>query len=202
MNIIMTTRLMFRGSQSPVGAICMFLLAVGLIAGSGVEAYGSDEVPCHTGERPADVSKRLLTDATELAHPAVELSLPSSRQSVVVLSRLRNDVNTNYQGWVLIRTEGPVCSYRKFALPAMIEPPGLFDIEVEAVFVAAVGPERQRELVVLYRYHRNGAEQDNGYGSYIYRWDGAGFVSQPILADQVAGMRTAAAIRTKLGSSK
>ena len=118
------------------------------------------------------------------------------------LRRPKDDVNTNFEGWVLVLREGQPCAYEKFILPKMIEPPGLFEIQIEAAFAAAVGAKRERDLVILYRYHKNGAENDSGYASYVYFWNGSGFESEPKLADRVVGLKTAVAVRNKLRSAK
>jgi hypothetical protein len=153
---------------------------------------------CLSGANLQDLAKQLLTDQTELAHPAVEVSLSLSDHSAVVLTRLRDDVNTNYRGWVLVPGNTPHSQYRSYELPKMVEPPGSFDIEVRSVFGAAVGQQKQRDLVVLYRYHKNGSEKDSGFACYVYAWNGKEFVSAPKLADRVIGLKTAAAVRSKL----
>jgi hypothetical protein len=187
-----------RKARHTYRSMAAVLLFLGLWAG----VCRADDVPCQLGDRPQDIANHLLTDNTELAHPAIELPLPSSEHSIVVLRRPKDDVDTNYQGWVLVPVESQVCSYRTYELPKMIEPPGLFEIHVEAVFGATVGAKIQRDLVILFRYHRNGAEHDNGYASYIYRWTGSGFESQPKLAGEVVGLKTATAVRSKLRSVK
>ena len=115
-----------------------FLFSILLLTGLAVTGCGAD-VQCQADDKPQDIAKRLLTQNTELAHPAVELSLPPSEHSIVVLRRPKDDVNTNYEGSVLVLQEGQACSYKRYDLPTMVEPPGLFDIQVEAVFAAAVG---------------------------------------------------------------
>lgn len=153
---------------------------------------------CLSAANPEGLAKALLTERTELAHPAVEVSLTPSEHSVVVLIRPRDDVNTNFHGWVAVPGNTPSCQYHSYELPKMVEPPGLFDIEVRSVFGATVQSEKKRDLVVLFRYHKNGSEQDSGFACYVYGWNGQGFVSEPKLADSVVGLTTAAAVRSKL----
>lgn len=153
---------------------------------------------CLNGANPQDLAKELLTDKTELAHPAVEVSLSPSEHSVVVLVRPSDDVNTNFRAWVLVPGNIASCRYRSYELPKMVEPPGQFDIEVRSVFGVTVGREKRRDLVVLYRYHKNGSEQDSGFGCYVYAWNGQEFVSEPKLAERVVGLKTAAEVRSKL----
>jgi hypothetical protein len=174
------------------------LLSLALVIALALIPCRADDVLCQASGSPEDVAKRLLTEKTEFAHPVVELSLPSSEHSSVVLTRQANDVNTNFRGWVVAPTQNQSCAYRSYELPEMIEPPGLFDIDVIAVFGALSGPQKQRYLVVLYRYHKNGSESDSGYASYVYGWNGSGFESQPKLADRVVGLKTAATIRSRL----
>lgn len=177
------------------------VFALALLTGLAATVCRADDVPCQAGDKPQDTAKRLLTPNTELAHPAVEVSLPAEH-SIVVLRRPKDDVNTNFEGFVLVPHQGQSCLYEKFALPKMIEPPGRFDIRIEAVFAATTGAQNRRDLVVLYAYHRNGAEGDDGYASYVYAWNRSGFESQPSLSDQVAGLKTAAAVRAKLRAAK
>jgi hypothetical protein len=180
---------------------CWLLFSL-LLSGLATWECKADDVTCRAGDQLQDIAKRLLPENTELAHPAVELSLPASEHSIVVLRRPADGVSTNFEGFVLVPHPGKSCSYEKFALPKMIEPPGRFEIRVEAVFAAAAGAPNRRDLVVLYAYHRNGAEGDDGYASYIYAWNGSGFESQPRLADQVVGLKTASAVRAKLRTAR
>lgn len=179
-----------RNSASPLFAA---LLLATLLVGP---AFGQEE-RCIDGSDKADVASRLLTDKSELAHPAVEVSLPSSPHSVVVLAQPKDDVNTNYQGWVAVPVHTASCGYRVYELPPMTEPPAAFDIKVMSVF-GATSQATKRYLVVLYRYHKNGSEQDSGYASYVYQWQENKFESQQKLSDQVAGLSSASAVRNRL----
>lgn len=183
-------------SRNSAPALFVALLLAMLWAGPAF----SQEERCVDGSDKADVASRLLTDKTELAHPAVEVSLPSSPHSVVVLAQPKDDVNTNYQGWVAVPVHTGSCGYRIYELPPMMEPPAAFDIKVMSVF-GATSEAGKRYLVVLYRYHKNGSEQDSGYASYVYKWQENKFESQQKLSDQVAGLSSAAAVRNRLRRS-
>jgi hypothetical protein len=174
-------------------------LSIGILLSTVLVARApASDTNCLSGANSQELAKSVLTEKTELAHPAVDLSLPSSPRSVVLLVRPANDVNTNFEGWVAVPTGTASCAYRTYGLPPMTERPGRFEIEALAVFAAAAGPQRKRNLVVLYRYHRNGSEQDSGYASKVYEWTGNGFEFQAKLADLVVGLKTASAIRSKL----
>jgi hypothetical protein len=91
-------------------------------------------------------------------------------------------------------------TYTKYSLPPMRELPGRFDIDVKSVFGAYLTKSRKRVLVVLFVYHRNGATEDDGYGSYVYRWNGKGLCIANDLSKKSSGLKNAAEIRGLLVS--
>jgi len=176
--------------------ICAIVVAVALAL--PVLASNSDDiVHCRTGSTRHEIAKSLLPAQSALAHSPVQVSLPPSKRSLVVLYRKADDVDTNYRGWVLVPA-APPCSYQRYSLPEMDEAPTQFQIDVQSVFSAEVGSGRERVLVVLYRYHRNGSADDSGYASYVYGWNGHSFDSLSKPAEALVGLRTAAQVRRKL----
>lgn len=51
---------------------------------------------------------------------------------------------------------------------------------------------------MLYSYHRNGSQQDDSHGVYVYDWTGRDFVSLDAVGAKLAGLDTAAKVRARL----
>lgn len=175
----------------------LFPVALAALLGLAAAAAAGDVVNCRPGSTPAEIAASLLPARAELAHPPVQVALPPSPKSLVVLYRAADGVDSNYHGWVLVPAEGQ-CAYTRYALPEMDEAPTLFEIEVKSVFGANVGTKKPRALVVLYKYHRSGSEENSGYASYVYRWSGNGFESLTKTAEKLVGLKTAQQVRNKL----
>ena len=196
MSSTFTRHLPAAGTSIGYGIPCRSILAifVVLLLGSPVAsvAQACPPVPPPKAEQ---IAKAVMPPGTELAHPPVSVSLPSSYCSLVVLFRPADDVNTNFQGFVVVIGASSSTEH-KYALPPMDEIPGRFDIQVLSVFraLAATKPV----LVVLYQYHRNGSETDSGFASYVYGWSGQEYTKLHDLASKVVGLETAAAVRKKL----
>ena len=172
------------------------ILAIIAILGI-VSLWAQEAMVRQSGESLRDFCKRNLPENTEFAHPPLQLGFSPSARNIVVLFRPADGVNTNYTGWVLVPEHEGGEAYYKYDLPPMAEIPGRFDISVEAVFAAGGQSIVSRELVVLYRYHRNGSRNDDGYVSYVYRWTNNSFEVVSDVSRELAGLRTAD-VRRKL----
>ena len=173
-------------------AWCFILLA------STTVAVAQETVTRQPKEAPADFAARLLPQDRELAHTVVEGTFGPGPGNIVILFRARNDVNTNYTGWVLVPAGSS--RYRKYELPAMPEIPSRFEITVNAVMFANADKDAAREMLVLYSYHRNGSEDDDSNAVHAYDWTGRGFTGMAGIDRNLAGLKTAAAVRRKLKS--
>jgi len=150
------------------------------------------------GETLRSFCSRILPEATEFAHPPLQLKIGPVADNIVVFYRHTEEGNENFTGWVLMPDRSHGGSYRKYTLPPMFEVPKTFTIDIKAVFGAGVRNNPDRNLVVLYEYHHNGRPQDSGYASYVFQWTGNDFQVRKKLWEALAGVRTAAAVRHKL----
>ena len=133
----------------------------------------------------------------ELAHPAVVGSFGPPGRHTLLLYRPQFE-DGEFKGTVYLGGGGEHFS----ELPALGLIPGHFATEVEAVFFDKAGPGGTGlDLFVLYSYHRNGSESDDGHACAVYRWRGDRFVSLPDVEKRIAGLATAAAVRKRLRSN-
>ena len=167
-----------------------------ILLASATAVAAQETITRQPKEAPADFAARLLPQATELAHTVVEGTFGPGAGNIVILFRARDNVNTNYTGWVLVPAGSS--RYRKYELPAMPEIPSRFEITVSAVMFANADKDPARELLVLYAYHRNGSEDDDSNGVHAYDWTGRGFTAMTGMDRNLAGLKTAAAVRRKL----
>lgn len=159
----------------------------------------SETVDRRPNESLADFAARVIPKGTELAHRAIQGAFGPSKENVVILYHKRDDIDTNYAGWVLTPEGEKAASYRKYELPPMKEIPKLFEITVSAVMFAAIsGPEP--DLIVLYEYYRNGSGKGASNAAYAYHWNGEQWTLRDDVSQKLAGLKDAAAVRRKLKS--
>jgi hypothetical protein len=132
-----------------------------------------------------------LPPGDALAHPAIEGSFGPAGKHILLLSRLVND-DGEFKGTVYLNGDKPS------ALPEIGLIPNQFAIEVKAVFFEKPPGAANLDLLILYGYHRNGSESDDGHACLIYRWRGHNFVRVEELEKKVANLDTAAAVRRRL----
>ncbi len=180
------------------------VLALGavLVASASV-LPAQDPIKRTAGEPLGRFAARVLPKGTELAHQPLEGRFGPGAGNVVLLFRQTGAVDSNYTGWVLVPANAASrATYTKFPLPKMREIPAHFEISVEAVFFANADSDAAPELIVLYSYHRNGSQDDDSTGCYVYHWTGKEFVSMEALERELAGFKSAAAIRAKLARAR
>lgn len=157
-------------------------------------------VRAQTAERPEkssadDFARSAIPAGRELAHPVVEGAAGPTPASIVAIHQATRDVtDRNFQGLVL--AGGPK-SYRALPLPALDLAPGQFEIEVLSVFLANANRDARQEIFVLYTYHRNGSQEDDGFATAVYEWNGKAFANSAVAA-QLTGLKTQASIRARL----
>jgi len=143
------------------------------------------------GQDLAEFAKSHLPDGTELAHPPVAGSFGPAGKHIVLLYRPMND-SGEFKGSVYIGGE------RASELPEIGLIPNQFAIEVQSVFFEKPPAGASADLFILYAYHRNGSESDDGYACLIYRWRDNRFVRVNDLEKKVTNLPTAAAVRRRL----
>ena len=141
-----------------------------------------------------DFGKTVLPAGRELAHPVVAGDFGPGKGNLVVLHQAASGSDRNFAGVVL---SGGPAEYRAWTLPPLRLIPGQFEIEILAVFFANANRNPDPELFVLYSYHRNGSQDDDGFAVAAYEWKGNGFAELP-LAAKLTGLKTAAAVKQKL----
>lgn len=165
-----------------------------------------DLLESKSGESIKSFAQRVIPRDCKLAHDVVVGTFGPSSNNVVILFTVpyspSEPGDNNYRGWVLIPDKEKAGMYRKELLPPMEEIPGLFEIQVKAVFFAQADKDKELELLVLYEYYRNGSGTDYGDAVYVYDWNGKSFVSLEEVGDQLVGLTSAAAVRRKLGALK
>jgi hypothetical protein len=161
---------------------------------------GQDAIARKSSQSIEEFCKSMLPEETEFAHPPLQIAFGPSKQNIVMLFIPANGDKTTYTGWVLAPSDDAGQNYRKYVLPQMGEIPDIFDIDVQAVFGSRVGTNHTRDLVVLYRFHRAGRPQDDGYASYVYHWNGTAFETLPKIQRLLVGLQTAEEVRKKLAS--
>lgn len=180
----------FRTALIPLAALTFLCVFCAPASGETLERLQN--------ESPVDFAKRILPTGNELAHPPLEGSFGSSDHNIVLLFRRADDVNTNYTGWVLVPDRIKPELYTKYVLPPMKEIPGLFDIAVKSVLYARTASGPETDLIVLFKYHRNGRSSDWGYASNVYHWDGRQFTFLDDVSRKLSGLRTATQVRLRL----
>lgn len=157
-------------------------------------ACDAQQVRRAPGMSLADLGKSILPAGRQLAHPVVTGDFGPGKGNVVVLHQAASGSDRNFGGVVL--TGGPAV-YRSCTLPPLNLLPGQFEIEILAVFFANANRDPAAELFVLYSYHRNGSQEDDGFAVAAYEWKGGTFAALP-LAAKLAGLSTAAAVKARL----
>ena len=147
----------------------------------------------------ASFARRLLPPHSKMATRPVELYLPPLGKVVVILLRPEGTAS-NYSGWVLIPDDDKATSYRKSSLPPMELAESLFEIQVKSIFSAKTNAAASPVLCVLYTYYRTGSGEEGGYATEVYAWRSDAFARLPEVAKQVAGLKNARQVRTRLTS--
>ena len=165
-----------------------------------------DLLESKSGESIKSFAQRVIPRDCTLAHDVVVGTFGPSSNNIVILFTPpyspSEPGDNNYRGWVLIPDREKVRMYRKTLLPPMNEVPGLFEIQVNAVFFAQADKDKELELLVLYEYYRNGSGTNYGDAVYVYDWNGASFVSLEEVGDKLVGLKSASAVRRTLGALK
>lgn len=149
------------------------------------------------GESAVAFAARLLPAGVEPAYAPTELVDAFQGRRIVVLFRARGSTS-NYTGWVLVpAAAGDEPRYRRTTLPPMDEVAGLFEVNVTGVFAlpARLAPGA---IVVLYRAYRSGSGEPPTRGGYLFRWDGAAYVTDEEASNRLAGARSEADARARL----
>ena len=147
-----------------------------------------------TGETLQAFAAKQIPPGMKFAHPAVEGQFGSPGRHVVLLYRPADDTG-EYRGTVLMAAPA---GYKRYELPSLELIPNQFDIEVKSVFFESVTSGPERELFVLYAYHRTGGTSDDGHACAVYQWRDDQFVRLEEVEKRIAGLATAAAIRMRL----
>jgi hypothetical protein len=87
---------------------------------------------------------------------------------------------------------------RAHELPALGLIPNQFAVEVKSVFFENAAGGSRPELFILYSYHRNGSQSDDGHACAIYQWRDNQFVRLPAEEKKVVNLATASAVRQRL----
>ena len=87
---------------------------------------------------------------------------------------------------------------RPYMLPGLGLIPNQFAIEVQAVFFEKAAGGSEQELLILYSYHRNGSESDDGHACAVYQWSNNQFVRLPGEEKKVLNLATAAEVRRRI----
>lgn len=176
----------------------MRVLVVGLLTlASGL---GQPQPVRQPNESLADFAARLTPSGMRLAHPPVEGEFGPGSRNIVLLFQPAESADSNFRVSVLIpETDG---RYRSLEAPPLDLIAGHFDVTVNAVMFAATQPGPQRDLLVLYAYHRTGSEQDDGNAVAAYSWNGKAFLRDEAAERRLLGAKTAADVRKRLKASQ
>ncbi len=166
----------------------------------GKSLSAEDLLKREPGESITDFAKRVLPPNAKLVHEVVEGEFGPPGKNSVVLFDPGGCCGTKWTGWVLLPVQRGSGFYQRVELPPMEEIKGPFTIEVEAVVFANVDQDPERELIVLYHYYRTGSGRDEGNVAYVYDWDGKGFRILENVSGKLAGLKSAAELRRKLGA--
>ena len=133
-----------------------------------------------------------LPKGMELAHPPVAGSFGPSGRHIVLLYRPEADDTGEFKGTVYLGGERP------HDLPPLALIPNQFAIEVKAIFFEQTAGSVEPALFILYGYHRNGSEADDGHACAVYQWRDNHFVRSRDTENKVARLATASAVRLRL----
>jgi hypothetical protein len=150
---------------------------------------------CATAQDLEQFAKAHLPEGMEFAHPPVTGFFGPPGKHVVLLYRPRRDEG-EFKGVVYLDR-----SDKGFDLPPMGLIPNQFAIEVKAVFFEKPAAAAAADLFILYAYHRNGSDADDGTACLVYRWQDRQFVRVPELEKKVTSLATADAVRRRLRSA-
>jgi hypothetical protein len=143
------------------------------------------------------VAQKVIPRDHELAHAPVQLQFGPPGKHIIILHEPKGE--TNFSGIVL-------AGGKQYELVGPQEIPGHFEYQVESVLAANAGRGPERELVVLYSYHRNGSTSDDGTACLVYHWDGKEFQVLKAVSAKLAGAKNAGEVRARLrtdsGSAK
>jgi hypothetical protein len=152
--------------------------------------FSQGRVP--TQSLPA-LAKSVIPPGHELVHDPVRLQFGPPGIHIVVLHAPKDE--TNFSGIVLMEGDQGL---KKYVIPGPDGIPGHFEYQVEAVLAENTNRDPERELIVLYSYHRNGSTSDDGNACLVYHWDGKEFQVLKSVSAKLAGAKNAGQIRARL----
>lgn len=158
------------------------------------------------GESATAFLMRVRPAGMELSHRVLEGEFGFTPRDILALFGTR--AFGLRHGWVLTPVAGCPGHYRRHVLP--IDEISLWEVaspayEVRAALRANADRDAARELVLILRAEGRGPADDRGNRNWnvennvaVFDWNGTRFVILDPVSERLYGLRTAAAVRTKL----
>jgi hypothetical protein len=160
--------------------ICFFLCA----------SFASDMVQAKDVKtKNADVAREassLLSSDEELAHPIASGSVGPWKKASVVLTNVADPTKFQFKGRVAVQHAGRTDVY---PLPIPEDIGLVMEQHAKAVMFRNIDRSSEKAIIILYEFHRSGSASDDGYGVYLFRWNGQNFVSDDRIREKLFGAK-------------
>jgi hypothetical protein len=180
------------------GRACIaVMLCLLLCASFASEAVRAGDVKAKNNAVAAPESNALLSKDEELAHPIVKGSIGPWKNASVVLTNVADPTKFQFKGRVVVQHAGRTDVY---PLPIPEDIGLVMEQHAKAVMFRNIDKSSQKAAIILYEFHRSGSASDDGYGVYVFRWDGQRFVSDDQVREKLFGARNSKEIDRRLAS--